>query len=175
MINQSAILNEGVDSGLPVIFTSFDVANFGTVNKSIERQNTSFIQNTVNGYYSFNSKAADVLYKARGSIFDINNKLLKKNVRDFLDVFVKELNYLDTAPNVFPKINIEVEDDNIFFEWIFNADFRIGFTIVDDNKDSSWFLFLQNENVTGSFSGNFEHVGYQFVIRKLLKIVLENT
>ena len=46
---------------------------------------------------------------------------------------------------------------------------------VDNEKDSSWFLFLKNENVTGSLSGNFEYVGYQFIIRKLLTIVLENT
>ena len=76
---------------------------------------------------------------------------------------------------LFPKINIETEEDNIFFEWVFNADFRVGFTIVDNEKDSSWFLFLKNENVTGSLSGNFEYVGYQFIIRKLLTIVLENT
>lgn len=168
--NQYFIQDMSKHYGLPM-----KLNDFGIISNTLGRQGCFFAPNTVDGYYSINSKAADVLAKTQELMFNINNKSLEKNAKTFLSVFIRELDYLDTAPNVFPKINIETEEDNIFFEWVFNADFRVGFTIVDNEKDSSWFLFLKNENITGSLSGNFEYVGYQFIIRKLLAIVLENT
>ena len=154
--NQYFIQDMSKHYGLPM-----KLNDFGIISNPLGRQGCFFAPNTVDGYYSVNSKAADVLAKTQELMFSTNNKSLEKNARTFLSVFIRELDYL--------------EEDNIFFEWVFNADFRVGFTIVDNEKDSSWFLFLKNENVTGSLSGNFEYVGYQFIIRKLLTIVLENT
>ena len=135
----------------------------------------SVVNETVDGYYGANSKVANVLGKVRSSILEIDNNILAKNALNFLSVFVRELSYFDSLPNVLPQIEAVIEDDNIFFEWVFDKNFRIGFTIVDDVNSSSWFLFLNNENILGSLSGNFERVGYQCVIRTLLNVVMENT
>lgn len=135
----------------------------------------SVVNETIDGYYGANSKVADVLDKVRFLILEVDNDILAKNAMDFLSVFVRELDYLVNLPNVLPQMEAEIEDDNVFFEWIFDKDFRIGFTIVDDINSSSWFLFLKNENIIGSLSGNFERMGYQGVIRTLLNVVMENT
>lgn len=134
-------------------------------------------KNTVfSGYYSTNSKVVNVFADVLQSInFEISNVSLMRNVKSFLSAFAKELDYLDAQPNILPPIKIESEYDNVFFEWIFSSDFRMGFTIVEKWEDSSWFLFLQQENIVGSVSGDFSQLNQHIVLRKLLSVVLENT
>lgn len=117
-----------------------------------------------------------VLYnfsRTQSLLDDINNKSLKKSVEEFLNVLTEELKRSKISASMLPEIRLTVEDDNVFLEWIFNRDFRIGFTIVTDKKDSSWFVFLNNEYITKSVSGSFE-TGYQHILRKLMMNIRDN-
>lgn len=106
-------------------------------------------------------------------IADISNEPLRKNVKEFLNVLTEELKQSNINPDALPEIQITVEDDNIFLEWIFNQDFRIGFTIVNNLKDSSWFVFLNNDYITKSVSGTFK-TGYQHILRTLMMDIRDN-
>ena len=180
MINQSAVGASEFD-WLPLGFEVYEVTkNTSEVPKRYSVpgniQATTEKTTALNDYYSTSSKVVDVFAGALQNInSEIYNTSLKTNVKSFLRAFAKELDYLDAQPNILPPIRIEAEDDNVFFEWIFSSHFRIGFTIVEKWEDSSWFLFLEQENVVGSVSGDFKHMNQHVILRKLLDIVLENT
>lgn len=133
----------------------------------------------IKGYVSNDSKAKKVLKKSSYQLKSIMNQDLQKSVDEFLSIFIDELSYWDDYTNLLPEIKLDIEEDNAFFEWIFE-DFRIGFTVVENFSDSSWFLFLNKKILTGSslkisFSGDFSEEDYPLVIRKLINFVMRNT
>lgn len=67
-----------------------------------------------------------------------------------------------------------VEDESILVEWIFN-DFRIGFTIEPNPRDSGWYL-VSNRNLGEiSASGYITGLDIKNVILWLLNFILSNS
>jgi hypothetical protein len=74
-----------------------------------------------------------------------------------------------------PQIHISfMEDDSIFIEWIF-YDFRIGFSIEKEIKQSSWYL-VSNKNLENvAKSGYFDKQNVDLIIRDLFAFIYINT
>lgn len=106
-------------------------------------------------------------------IADISNEPLRESVKEFLNVLTEELERSKINCNMLAETSVTIEDDNVFLEWIFNQDFRIGCTIVENEEDSSWFVFLNNDYITKSVSGTFK-TGYRHILRTLMMDIRDN-
>lgn len=126
-----------------------------------------------NIFFAVSSKAADVFKKL--NIDEISNVNLRRTLETFIRIFISELSQYDTKYNVCPEMNVEVEDDNVFLNWMFNPKFRIGFNIVEGMKESSWFVFKESNNIMGSISGELSWENARDIIRWVLIIAMENS
>lgn len=136
--------------------------------------NTYSCKNSNDKYINLISKNLHVLQDVLVKSKNIENKELKKNVFDFIFCFISLLNKKEDISNNLTPLNIAIEDDSVFLEWAFR-DFRIGFTIMENEKDSMWFL-ISNKNLREkTYSEMLQRSDYQQVIANVLKYVLENT
>lgn len=92
--------------------------------------------------------------------------LIQKVIKKFQQ-FGLELSYL-------PQIHaFSVDDGSILLEWIF-PDFRIGFSIEQNNSESGWYLVTRKKLGEISASGNLADVDTQGVVIWLIDFVLAN-
>ena len=124
------------------------------------------------GYYPVFTQIVDIFSEMRDC--EISNHALEKQVHDFVQVFAESLTILNCWNSILPSMRIEAEEDNVFFEWIINRDFKIGFTIVEESGASSWFLFKKDKTLTGSVSGELSVRNRYNIIRWLLLKAMEN-
>ena len=140
-----------------------------------ESNATEISRNTnLNNYINLFSKNIDILEKIIPSVSLVENKVLKQRLNNFLSVFVGIINSFENTSNYLPPININIEEDSLFLEWIFK-DFRIGFTLCIEDTESMWFLITKKNMEELSVSGDFESNEYRPIIVKLMKYVLENS
>ena len=130
--------------------------------------------NQKNKYVNLLSKNIDVLKKVFIKVNAIENTNLRRNVVEFVSCFVLLLNQKEEITNHLTPLNITTEEDSVFLEWVFR-DFRVGFTIMEEENDSMWF-FISNKNLREkAYSENLPRSEYQSVIGSVLRCVLENT
>ena len=127
----------------------------------------------ISGYYPTSAKIFSVFAKVNA--VEKASPSLREQVWSFVDVFAEALSLPEATYTTFPPIHLEVDDDSVFLEWVFNADFRIGFTLTEDVASSSWFMFKKNGSLTGSLSGELKYEGRSDIVKWLVLKAVENT
>ena len=125
------------------------------------------------GILDASSKAVKVLENV--DLSKITNSKLRENLSAFLQIFVSELQAYGVTDNTFPQMQVVIEDDNVFLNWVFSENLRLGFTIVEMMSSSSWFLFKKSNAILGSLSGELDWDNCRSIIRWHLQVVMENT
>jgi len=108
------------------------------------------------------AKKQDVAQEARDIL-----QIIQDTITDFSQKFNLDLSYLP-RPQAFSS-----EDESILIEWIF-SNFRIGFSIEPNSKDSSWYLVTKKELGEISASGliSEKDVDVKILVLWLLSFVL---
>jgi hypothetical protein len=137
--------------------------------------NNQWINPVNNGLYlSSLSKGTDIFVKVIPEVNRITNRDLKRRLLILINVFTEILSKIQTITNYLPPMNMELEEDSIFLEWIFK-DIRVGFTLDKEESESMWFMITNRNLEEFSVTGNLGIEDYRSVIAKILKYILENT
>jgi hypothetical protein len=133
--------------------------------------------NLYENYFSIPIEA-DIIWPAYALIHEIDGSDLAKRAAVLLSVIQEEISSL-TQFNVnishLPQLRgYVVVDGSILFEWIF-PDFRLGFNIELDSRDSSWFLIANRKFGEITASGYLSGIEMKDLILWLLNFILVNT
>ena len=120
----------------------------------------------------------DIIGPAYALIYEIDGGDLAQTAAVLLSVIREEISSL-TQFNVdishLPQLRgYAVDDGSILFEWIF-SDFRLGFNIELDSRDSSWFLITNRKFGEITASGYLSGIEMKDLILWLLNFILVNT
>ena len=133
----------------------------------------------VEPYRTVLSSNIDVFSSIAMSISRLEDLEVTKQVQQvLLNLYLslqKESKY-KTISNYLSRMNLVQEDDKTaLLEWNFE-DFRVGFKLELDKKESSYFIVSQDRS-TGSFSANTQKLSPDLLstIKKIVEYVLENT
>jgi len=107
--------------------------------------------------YKKNPLAYSLIRPAWNVIRQTRNQTVAEESRKILLVIqetIIDLQHLNFDLGYLPQLHaFNVDDDSVLIEWIFD-DFRIGFSIESESKDSSWYL------VSNANSGEMAASGY---------------
>lgn len=125
-------------------------------------------------YLGLLSSNLDIFKNITPVINEISNLFLRECLINFISTFTQVLSTIQTISNFLPPMDIQTEDDSIFLEWIFK-DFRVGFTMAENETESMWFIITNRNLEEFSVTGDLVKRDYQLLITRILKYVLENT
>lgn len=121
----------------------------------------------------------DVFSKLFNAISSLSNATVKSNSVQLINLISHSLSKayeIGRISNYLSRLNItEQEDLSALIEWNFE-DFRVGFSIEADEKESSYFLISQDREL-GEYSADTKKISdnAESVIGSLVNYVLENT
>jgi hypothetical protein len=128
--------------------------------------------------YSFSMSENRLVKSALQTIRTTTNKKIAEESRDLLLLIQKiviSLQHLNFDIVYLPPLTaVNVEDNSVLIEWIFR-DFRIGFTMEDNQGDSGWYLVSNRKLGEILASGSIANIDLEKHLLWLLNFVFSHS
>lgn len=95
----------------------------------------------------------DILLPVKKALDEVEDINILRTANRILSIISQAIDRQDEFSGFKPIYGFSGEDGSFLIEWIYE-DFRVGFSIESDQKDSSWYL-VSRENVGGIRASGF--------------------
>lgn len=147
-----------------------------TYNTIINKTDTMIDTKYLNYIYTL-PNSINIFKNVKNNLNELKDVNIKKDAINVLMQFQKVIldnkRQLETIGYLPPLSLYKLDDGSFIIEWIFK-DFRIGFSLEHDEKQSGWYLITNKTLGDESRSGLLREVDITALVSKLISYVISN-